>query len=76
MLTSPSDGVFSHTKTAPARFLSDSTHCLRVTSKPVCRATVIDSLHLQLFHTASNTTTACVHSFQLHSPFVDERVRS
>ena len=42
-VTSPTDSVLSLTRTAHARFLSDTTHCPMVTSKPVCRTTVPDN---------------------------------
>ena len=38
-LISPSDSVLRQMRIAPARFLSDSTHCLMVTSKSVGRTT-------------------------------------
>ena len=41
-LTSPSDSVSCLMRTAHARFLSDTTHCLIVTSRSVCRETVPD----------------------------------
>ena len=42
-LTSPSDIVLRLMRTAHARFLSDTTHCLTMTLISVCRTTVLPS---------------------------------